>query len=291
LYAVETCRAEPDSNLESGVPDLLLRASSASRARPNYCCVAEHTYERAAMILDSDGGRLVQVSQSLTVLGHRPLYADDLEDLVVIAHERPAQVGALLLPAECAGDCWPAVRKRLIDPLGLSPSSVLVVGERLSFSDAYALHSDGLRWALREPFTPWELRFAVSLVLSVSDSNEPRLEMRVPCSIPVEIETDHRALSVQLTDLSTSGAFVELAHPLPDGMLVTVRGTLGGRPASLRARVAWRSCPDSPSWRDRGMGIEFDRVDRATHDLLRQQMVRAIDRFRLRTLITPERRP
>jgi hypothetical protein len=253
--------------------------------------VAERIYERSALILDGDDHRLAEVSASLSVLGHQLLYADDLEDLVQIATEYRAQAGALLLPAARAAEWWPAAHKRIVEPLGLAPCSVLPVGERISEADAESLHREGLCWALWEPFTPWELRFAVSLVLSVSDPSELRLEMRVPCSIAMEIETEHRVLPARLTDLSTTGAFVELAHPLREGALVSVRGELCGRPTSLRARVAWRSRPESPRWRDRGMGISFDRVELATLDLLRQQILRAIDRFRLRPPAAPDRRP
>ncbi len=244
--------------------------------------MAQCGYERSALILDSEDGCLSRVSKSLTVLGHHPIYSDDVDQLVRLARERPGQVGALLLPALHACDWWPVIRKDLALPLRLSPLSVLPVGAGLSDSDADALHCDGLRWVLSEPFTPWELRFAVSMVLSASDPNELRFEMRVPCSIAVEVESQSRSVPAQITDLSTSGAFVALAHPLPEPTLITVRGALFGRPVSLHARVAWRSGPESPSWRDRGMGIQFDRVELATLDLIRRQMVRSLDRFQLR---------
>ena len=244
--------------------------------------MAERGYERSALILDSEDGCLSQVPKSLTVLGHHPIYSDDVDQLVLLARERPGQVGALLLPAQHACVWWPVIRKDVALPLGLSPRSVLPVGTALADSDADALHGDGLRWALSEPFTPWELRFAVSLVLSASDPNELRLEMRVPCSIAVEVESQSRSVPAQITDLSTGGALVELAHPLREGTLISIRGALCGRRVSLHARVAWRSGPDSPSWRDRGMGIQFDRVELATLDLIRQQMVRSLDHFQLR---------
>ena len=247
--------------------------------------MAERGYERSALILDSEDGCLAQVSKSLTVLGHHPIYSDDVDQLVLLARERPGQVGALIMPAQHACVWWPVIRKDVALPLGLSPRSVLPVGAGLANSDGAALHCDGLRWVLSEPFTPWELRFAASMVLSASDPNELRLEMRVPSSIPVEVESHSRSVPAQITDLSTTGAFVALTRPLPEGALVTVWGSLFGRAVSLRARVAWRSGPESPSWLDPGMGIQFDRVELATLDLIRQQMLRSLDRFRLRAQV------
>jgi PilZ domain len=251
-------------------------------ARPNDCDVAEHVYERSALILDGEDHRLAEVSASLSVLGHQLLYADDLEDLVSLAREYRARVGALILPAEHAAEWWPAVRKRLVEPLAIAPRAVLSVGERIAEADAEALHRDGLRWALWEPFTPWELRFAVTMVLSETDPNDVRLETRVPCAVAIEVVTDSRRTPAQLTDLSTGGALVQIARPHAQDTVVVLRGELGGRRVSLPARVAWRSGPHSPGWRDPGMGVSFERVELGVLDLLRQEIERALDRFRLR---------
>ena len=248
--------------------------------------MSERVYERSALILDSEEGVLSQVSQSLTVLGHDPIYADDVDELIALAGERPGRAGALLLPAAHGCDWWPVIRKDVALPLGIAPRSVLPVGTRLADPDAQALHRDGLRWALAEPFTPWELRFAVSVVLSVSDANDLRLETRMPCAIRVEVESQSRAIPAELTDFSTGGAFVALAHPPAVGTPVVLRGALSGRPISLQARVAWRTGTHTSSWRDRGMGVAFERLELATLDLLRQEVDRALDRFRIRVRST-----
>ena len=244
--------------------------------------MAGHHYERSALILDADDRPLARVSMSLGVMGQRTIYSDDLDELVAVAAEHRGQLGALLLPASHARDWWAAVRKDVVEPLGLVPRSVLPVGAPVTAAEAEALHGDGLRWALWDPFSPWELRFAVSLALSETDPNDGRLHPRVPCSIPCEVDSQRRTLPAQITDLSTGGAFVQLAHPLAEDTSVVLRGELCGRPVSMEARVAWRSGPSSPSWLDRGMGIEFQRIDLATLDLLRQQGERSLNRFRLR---------
>ena len=228
---------------------------------------------------------------SLLVLGHRPIYADDLDELLLLAREREQPVGALLLPAACALDWWPVVRKRVVEPLGLAPRSVLPVGARLPDAEAEALHCDGLRWALWEPFSPLELRFAVTLALSESDLFEFRIDTRVPCSIGVEVEAQSRIVPAHLTDLSACGAFVQLAHPHPERTPLVVRLELCGRVVSLRAHVAWRSGTRSPAWRDRGMGIEFEDVDPEALTLLREQAEHALDRFRLGAPAMAQRPP
>jgi hypothetical protein len=243
--------------------------------------VAERVYGRLPLILDSEARLLAQAAKTLIVVGHQPLYAEDADELMDLAHDLRGQVGALIVPAVYACEWWPEVRKRVVEVLGLEPRSLLPVGARLSDDDAKALHRDGVRWALPGPFTPLELRFAVSMVLSEGDPEELRIETRVPCSIELEIESESRAIPAHLTDLSTGGAFVALAHPHQEGTVIGLRGMLGGKPVSLQARVAWRTGPHAPSWRDRGMGVEFERIPLATFDLLRQEIECALDRFRL----------
>lgn len=244
--------------------------------------MAERSYERSALILDGENHPLAEVSASLSVMGHQLLYADDLDELVSLAGEYRTQAGALLVPAAHAAEWWPAIRTRLTGPLAFAARSVLPVGQPLAEADAETLYKDGVRWALCSPFSPWELRFAVSMVLSWADPNELRLETRVPCSIPVDVIANNRTTSAQISDLSTTGACVQLAHPNAPDSVVVLRGVLGGRNLSLPARVAWRSGPHSPSWRDREMGVCFERIELGVLDLLRQEIERALDRFRLR---------
>src|SRR5437867_9039919 len=97
------------------------------------------------------------------------------------AAERRDQLGALLLPGAHASDWWEAVRKDVLEPLGLPPCAVLPVGPRIAAPEAEALHANGLRWALWEPFSPWELRFVVSMVLIETDPGDSRTQSRVPC--------------------------------------------------------------------------------------------------------------
>jgi uncharacterized protein (TIGR02266 family) len=243
--------------------------------------VAERSYDRSALILDGEEHTLSQVSMSLLVLGHRSIYADDLDELVVLAREREARIGALLVPAHRAFEWWPLLSKRILEPLALSPQAVLPVGDRVPDADAETLFCDGVRWALRAPHSPWELRFAVSQVLFENDPNEGREDTRVPCSIPVEVTSDSRSQTARITDLSRGGVFVQLAHPHPNDTPVVLCAELCGRVVSLRGRVAWRTGPRSAAWLDRGMGVEFHDVDPEALELLRQETERARDRFRL----------
>jgi hypothetical protein len=138
-----------------------------------------------------------------------------------------------------------------------------------------------VRWALWQPYSPFELRFAIAMVLSGADPDEPRIEVRAPCAISAALESSHRASSGQLTDLSPGGAFVRLDHPYPEGTPIEVSASLSGRPARLRARVAWRSGAHTPGWCDTGVGIAFEGLGLDTLALVHSQVQTSLDRFRI----------
>jgi hypothetical protein len=256
--------------------------SSPHLAQPTQRGVEAREYDRSALILDTADRRLSRISLSLIALGHTPLYAADLDELILIAQEHRGQVGAVLLPAAEAVTRCRAVRERIVEPFGLSARSVLPVGAPLPGLEADALYAQGVRWALWQPYSPWELRFAVGMVLSDTDPNETRLEARVPCAIAVSIESHNRASSGQLTDLSPAGAFVQLDHPYPEGTAIELHASLLGRDTRLRARVAWRSGSHTPGWCDTGIGIVFEGISLDTLALLRRQVESSLDRFRIR---------
>jgi hypothetical protein len=239
------------------------------------------SYDRSALIFDPHEQGLAKTSLALIALGHRPFYASDLDELVLLARERRAQLGAVLIPAAHVAAWWPALRARVLVPVGLEARSVLPVGEALAPVDSDSLHSAGIRWMLTEPYTTRELRFAVSMVLSATDPNELRLETRIPCSIGIEVGGERRAVPARISDLSTGGAFVEIDRPLMQGAQVVLRGALCGRLVSLPARVSWRTGLSSPKWRAAGMGIEFGRIGPDTLALVRREVARALARFRL----------
>ena len=103
-----------------------------------------------------------------------------------------------------------------------------------------------------------------------------RAASAVPCAISVEVESTvgHTCAAHR----SRRAAFVQLAPPTakhPDrSARHAVRATV-----RMSARVCWRSRSDSPSWRDRGMGVAFEAID--AESLARAPAGRAARRFRI----------
>jgi PilZ domain len=237
-------------------------------------------YERAALIFDSDQHVLGDLSLSLIALGLRPLYAVDPDELVLLAREYRSQVGAALVPAELVGSRLPTLRKRVLDPLALPASAIVTVGEPRP-DEVETLRSEGLRFCLRTPHQPHELRYVVARALSDTDPDELRRDPRVPCEIGVGIESEHRSLRGRIADLSVRGAFVAIAHPHAEGSELRLTFTLDGQACAVGARVAWRTGPQTPPWRDRGMGVELFDASEELRELLHRTVAAQVHRFRL----------
>jgi hypothetical protein len=237
-------------------------------------------YERAALIFDVAGHPLGDLSLSLIALGLRPLYATDFDELVLLSREYRAQIGAALLPAAVVGARLPALRKRVLEPLGLPVSAVVTVGEPPA-ADVESLRAEGLHFCLRTPYQAHELRYAVARALSHTDPNELRREPRVPCEIGVGIESEHRNVRGRIADLSVHGAFVAIGHPHAENTRLRLTFTLEGHACAVSARVAWRTGADTPPWRDRGMGVELSEIDEDVQELLRRTVAEQVERFKL----------
>jgi uncharacterized protein (TIGR02266 family) len=217
----------------------------------------------------------------MIALGLRPLYATELDELVLLSREYRSQISAVLLPSESMAERLPGLRKHGLEPLGLSLSALVPVGGRVAPELAATLREEGVRFCLPTQCEPHELRHVIASAMSLNDPGELRLDPRVPCSLPVSVESEHRTIEGQLVDVSMGGAFVALAHPFAEGTAVKLHLVLERQPLSVRAQVSWRIDARSPAWRDRGMGVEFEDLDEAACVVLQQLVTEQTNRFRL----------
>ena len=229
-------------------------------------------YERSALILDTAACALGDVSLGLINLGIRPVYATDLEELLLQAAEDQQRAGALLAPPTVLVERLARIRKRLLDPLGLPCACVLPVGPRPSDADVATLAAAGVRWAAFEPIAPRDLRYVVSLVLSLADKSELRLEPRLPCQLPTDVQAGERRLRATLSDLTTGGGYLACRAPLRPGTPLKLSFRTPDALIETGALVCWRTSPDGgfPGWLEPGMGVRFDALAPAALATVRQ---------------------
>lgn len=239
-------------------------------------------YDRAALILDAEGHPLGRLSLALITLGLRPLYTTELDELVLLSREYRSQVGAVLLPSENVATLLPRLRKNVLEPLGLPVSAVVPVGDPPAAELLEPLRAEGVQYRLPAAPEPHELRFVVAHAGASNDSGERRGEARVPCHLPVNVESaEQGTVDGDLEELSPNGAFVSLARPLAEGTEVRLLFVLPDHPAALRARVQWCVDAKTPAWRERGVGVEFVEPDEATEAALERFVEDGTRRLRL----------
>ena len=217
-------------------------------------------YERSILILDSPGCALGDFSLGLLSLGLHPHHSFDLDELILLAAEHRARVGALAVGGSQLCSQLERVRKQLLEPNGLSLACAVPVGAAISAEEHEHLVRAGVRWAAFDPITPRELRFVLSLALAVADGREARASARVPVELPVEVSTGERTFRATLHDLSAGGAYIAARSPLKPGTRLRLKFALADGAIEAGAEVRWRTALDGgfAGWLDPGMGVCFD---------------------------------
>jgi hypothetical protein len=194
-------------------------------------------YERSALILDTEDRRLAQASSSLIVLGHRPLYADDLDELALMAEQRRAEVGALLLPASRAR-VVAALRKRIIDRSG---------SRRRRYCRGRAARDCGRGGAALRRSALGAARAVLALGSSLRRlaralGTDERGAQLLRCPVRFPWKWNRRSgTPAQLTDLA--GRRSCSSPPPPRNTPIALRGTLFGRPFACPRACAGAADP------------------------------------------------
>lgn len=213
--------------------------------------------ERAALLLDTESHALGTLPLAMSPLGLEPLYATALDELVLLSREYQSEIETVWVAVECLAECLPALRKGVLEPLGLGADALVPVGGPLSAELADGLRTDGVSFALPIPHDPEELRFVVRSLLARGAFTERRLDPRAPCRVQTRVESERDTVEGHLLDLSAGGAFVALEKPYPEGEAVLLHFELDEGRYALGARVVWRAAESEPT----GMGVRFVRLE------------------------------
>jgi Tfp pilus assembly protein PilZ len=237
--------------------------------------------ERAALILDSETQALGNLSLTMISLGLRPLYATAIDELVLLSREYHGEIGAVLLAGAEIAAQLPAIRKRILEPIGLGAAAVVPVGGPLPSDVVTTLRSEGARFQLPLQHEPHELRYVVTSVLAHNGFTEMRLDARAPCDLAATVELQHGTVEGRLVNFSAGGAFVELERPVPPGEPLRLHFEAGAQRLALGARVVWRSGPETPDGTKAGMGIQFVGHEAGVRPSLERAVTERTERLRL----------
>ena len=215
-------------------------------------------YDRRALVFESADSGLGAVALGLVALGLDPLYANDEDELALLAREHGDRIAALVVPGALPLERLDAVTQRVRGWLPGGTAAVVVVAPPRQRAVLGALRERGIRWVVFAPYDASELRFAVAAALGSGDALEPRSGLRVPIHLPASVCHAERTRSGEITNLSVGGAFVALAEPPEPGAVLRLEFPIGERMLSVRAVVAHRSGGARPSPNGApGMGVAF----------------------------------
>jgi len=236
-------------------------------------------YSRHVLVFDAEEGLLADPALQLAAARFNVLYANHLDELLLLSREYRERAGAVIAPIPLLLDELPALLKRLVFPIGLPAAAVVPIGELPEEKVAASFRVQGLRWAIRNPARSADVCLGVRLALQSNDPSDPRRDFRVPCSRPVVLEAGGRELAAVVRDLSTRGAFLVFGNALKPGQPVVLRLRLPAGGLRIPGHVAWKRGRGERG--DEGIGIQFDPLDDGALTAISRLVEARIDAFRL----------
>lgn len=239
-------------------------------------------YRRLALIFDDEAGQIGELALRLVRLGVDALYANDVEESVLLAHQEEGSVGAVVVPVKRALEWIPVILKRL----KLPPGAIVPAGSQPTNAVLESLRAQGLRWALWTPEDDRALRFVVSAAMSETDDDEIRFDLRVPTEIEAMASRGPLQRPCKIRNLSDAGAMVELDPPVSVGGRIELAFSVEDRPLLLPAKVMWSTESRNSRKRDTpavtsAMGVEFTDIDPDVTAMLQGYLTRERKEFLL----------
>jgi hypothetical protein len=241
-------------------------------------------YERYALIFDpTQASRLGAEALGLVERGIDPLYANDVDEVHLMALQETGRVGALVVPGALSLATLDVLIDRIAPQLWAGARSVVVVGPPDGRAALRELKDRGISWVLREPYDASEFRFVVAAALATEDKLDPRGGLRVPLTIAISVRHGTDSAEGLVRNLSIGGAYVALATPPQPGSEIHVVLPIGDRSLETDATVVYTQRPDAAgrAVREPGMGIAFRGLAEAERTNVADFIVERTNCFRL----------
>jgi hypothetical protein len=238
----------------------------------------------ALLVLDGEKCALGEVALALVRMGVQALYANDLDEASLLARQEGERIRGALAPSSLSPQQVLEIFEAIGPHTGVRPSSLVLVGPRPPDESVEALRAAGLRWCVWEPHEPAELRFLATLAVWEGSDSNLRLEPRVPTSLRASVTLAGKTRPVRVTDLATSGAFLEMEAPPAPGRNVGLTLSLPDGEVQVVASVRWvrATAVAGPPELPAGAGVEFAPPPPAEAEQLRAQMLAGMKRYELR---------
>jgi hypothetical protein len=241
------------------------------------------SYQRFALILDSQMAVLGRIAMRLLELGIDVLYANDVDEATLLARQESDRLGAVLIPTSFDPEDVTHLLTRVCSQLAAGVRSLVLVGLEPDPALVEDLGAKGVRWCLWEPYDERELRFVMTAAMSSDHGDDRRKDLRIPTAISTAVFMGRHRKDVTVHDLSVSGAYLAAPNPFLEGSRIHVDmplpdGSVVGKAEVVNAKTAdKRGRPDVPE----GMGIVFTDLAPGSRETLQSFIRDWIRRFEL----------
>ncbi len=234
-----------------------------------------------ALVLDGEASTLAPVALRLVRMGIAVHYACWIDEGRLLVEQEAGRIRAVVVPPEVA----PAPAGRLLEQArAQAPESsvaLVPVGRKPPEEVRESLRRTGASWAVWEPFDDGDLRFVLNTAMALPSELAPRKEPRAPVSLICWLQVGGTRVFGVLSSLSSRGAFIEMAEPLPIGTEVGLKFGLGKTSIEADARIIYHNGSDERRALNLplGAGLLFTQIDAGDQERIREFVKHRAERF------------
>jgi hypothetical protein len=226
------------------------------------------------MVLDDAGGSLGALCMGLVRGGVDVVYANDADELILLAREQPHPSVLLIAPSAVAL----RAQAKLSKALGLAPEAVVPWGPRPAEAEMQAFREAGLRWGAWDCGASETAQYVVAAALWDLDKSELRFEPRMPIELPGTLLLEGKSERMQVLDLACGGVRVRCGRELAPDAHLDLRFRLQAREVEGRARVAWARAGAGGAT---DAGLAFERLEGDAEKRIRAEVDTWLARHRI----------
>jgi len=226
--------------------------------------------ERRVLLLDADARDLAPMALRLMRIGIDVHYTSDFDEARLLARQEEGRVRMVVISPATDAVRLASFSRWLARELSPAPT-IVVVGAEPPAAQREALRKAGVHRVLWSPLDDGELRYWLSSAMALPTDVSDRASARVPANLMAWLRVGSRRIVGVVSNLSATGAFIELDDPPPMGDSLRIEFELPPTRARLFCKVVHSRPAEVTGGFEQpaGVGVEFQWVDRETADLIR----------------------
>jgi diguanylate cyclase (GGDEF)-like protein len=232
--------------------------------------------ERRVLMLDDAARTLSPLALRLMQVGIDVHYASDTDEARLLAKQEGERIRMLIASPGVDVARLAAFTRWTARELSPAPTVVLIGSEPDAARRAQLRAAGALR-VLWTPVDDAELRYWLNSAMAMPEGIAGRLSPRVPVNLMAWLRLGSRRIVGVISNLSATGAFIELEDPPPLGDSLRIEFELPPARARVFCKVVHLQTADGQ--RNAGIGVAFQWLDAATAEAIRSAVEERAARY------------